>query len=100
MGNVGTLISFRVGSEDAEVLAKELDYNLNPETLMDLDKFNIFLKVMVDGIPSASHSAYTFEELGERYGQGEKMKRVSRARLGRPRVKIENTINRWLGYNL
>ncbi len=97
LGNVGTLISFRVGSEDAEVLAKEFDYNLNPETLMDLDKFNIYLKVMVDGVPSGSHSAHTYEELGERYGQGDKMKRVARARLGRPRAKVEATINRWLG---
>ena len=49
---------------------------------MDLDKFNIYLKVMVDGVPSASHSAHTFDELGETIQRQRILPPINASKLG------------------
>jgi len=59
MGNVGTLISFRVGVEDATYLAKEFQARFEPLDLMQLPNYHIYLKLMIDGMPSKPFSAVT-----------------------------------------
>jgi len=56
-GNVGTLISFRVGAEDAEYLAKEFFPVFNEEDLVSLPRYHIYLKLMIDGTTSNPFSA-------------------------------------------
>jgi type IV secretory pathway TraG/TraD family ATPase VirD4 len=51
-GNVGTLISFRVGANDAEYLSQEFEPILTKTDLISLPKFSIGLKMMIDGITS------------------------------------------------
>jgi energy-coupling factor transporter ATP-binding protein EcfA2 len=58
-GNVGTLISFRVGAADAEYLTKEFYPIFNIEDLIGLDKHSIYLKLMIDGTASPPFSATT-----------------------------------------
>ncbi len=58
-GNVGTLISFRVGAEDAEFLEKEFSPVFMASDLVNLPKFHIALKLMIDGITSRAFSART-----------------------------------------
>ena len=58
-GNVGTLITFRVGAEDAEFLEKEFTPYLTASDLVGLSKYNVYLKLMVDGLVSAPFSAET-----------------------------------------
>src|SRR6266478_2598358 len=57
LGNVGTLISFRVGVEDASYLAKEFQARFEPLDLMQLPNYHIYLKLMIDGMPSKPFSA-------------------------------------------
>jgi hypothetical protein len=57
LGNVGTLISFRVGPEDASVLAKEFQPKIGVEDLLNLPNRRIYLKLMIDGTPSRAFSA-------------------------------------------
>ena len=56
-GNVGTLISFRVGNSDAEILAKEFYPVFNQEDLVALSRFAMYLKLMIDGATSQPFSA-------------------------------------------
>jgi hypothetical protein len=58
-GNVGTLISFRVGSYDAEILEKEFAPEFTQEDLVNLGFAQIYLRLMIDGIGSRPFSART-----------------------------------------
>jgi energy-coupling factor transporter ATP-binding protein EcfA2 len=58
-GNVGTMIAFRVGATDAEVLEKEFTPAFTLEDLVNLGFAQIYLKLMIDGLTSAPFSATT-----------------------------------------
>ncbi|MEK9154553.1 MAG: type IV secretion system DNA-binding domain-containing protein [Patescibacteria group bacterium] len=60
-GNVGTLVCFRVGATDAEFLEKELMPEFNAQDLVNLSKYNIYLKLMIDGMASKAFSAQTLD---------------------------------------
>jgi len=57
LGNAGTLISFRVGAEDAAYLAKEFQPTFDVHDLISLPNHSIYLKLMIDGEPSGAFSA-------------------------------------------
>lgn len=59
LGNVGTLISFRVGAEDAGYVSREFDERFEPSDLLNLQNRHIRLKLMIDGQPSKPFSATT-----------------------------------------
>lgn len=59
LGNVGTLISFRVGMSDAEILAKEFYPTFSAADLIRLSNHHVYLKLMIDGMPSEPFSAST-----------------------------------------
>lgn len=56
-GNVGTLISFRVGAKDAEYLAKEFHPAFSEDDLVNLPRYSMYLKLMIDGATSKPFSA-------------------------------------------
>jgi hypothetical protein len=62
-GNVGTLISFRVGAEDAEFLEKEFMPEFVQQDLVNLAKANVYVKLMIDGVSSRPFSAETLPPL-------------------------------------
>ncbi|KKU19281.1 MAG: hypothetical protein UX29_C0007G0001, partial [Parcubacteria group bacterium GW2011_GWA2_46_10] len=59
-GNVGTMITFRVGAEDAEALEKEFEPEFMMNDLVNLPNFNIYVKLMINGASSKPFSASTF----------------------------------------
>ena len=59
LGNAGTIISFRLGMEDAEILAKEFYPIFAPVDLVSLPNHQIYLRLMVDGMASLPFSADT-----------------------------------------
>lgn len=97
-GNVGTIITFRVGAEDAEFLEPEFAPEITIEDFVNLGKYHIYLKLMIDGITSAPFSATTLPpmELIEP-SQKEKIINVSRERYSVPRSVIEEKITKWSG---
>ncbi|MFA6919264.1 MAG: type IV secretion system DNA-binding domain-containing protein, partial [Patescibacteria group bacterium] len=101
-GNVGTLICFRVGAGDAEILVKEFTPFFLEEDLVNLPAFNIYLKLMIDGIASDPFSAATLPPLFEDMlsGNSDKVIKVSRERYAHPRAVVEDKINRWSGIDL
>lgn len=58
-GNVGTMVTFRVGAFDAEVLEKEFSPTFTAEDLVNLGFTQIYLKLMIDGVASRPFSATT-----------------------------------------
>jgi hypothetical protein len=59
LGNVGSLLSFRLGPEDAQTIAREFEPVFVPEDLVNLPNHDIYLKLMIDGSPSRPFSATT-----------------------------------------
>ncbi len=59
LGNAGTIISFRVGAEDASYVAKEFQARFEPLDLMQLENHHVYIKLMIDGMPSKPFSAVT-----------------------------------------
>ncbi len=59
LGNVGTLLSFKVGAEDAKYLAREFYPVFNESDLVNLPNHHIYLKLMIDGKTSQPFSAET-----------------------------------------
>jgi type IV secretory pathway TraG/TraD family ATPase VirD4 len=57
LGNIGTLISFRVGTEDAQLLAREMYPVFTMEWFINLPNHSFFIKLMIDGVPSKPFSA-------------------------------------------
>ena len=60
LGNVGSIILFRVGPEDAPLLAREFEPHLRAEDLLRLPNYHMYLKLMVDGAVTKPFSATTF----------------------------------------
>src|SRR5688500_11007914 len=58
-GNVGTIISFRIGAQDAEYLVKEFYPVINENDLINLPRYSMYLKLMIDGATSQPFSAST-----------------------------------------
>lgn len=58
-GNVGTMVTFRVGAFDADVLEKEFEPKFYAQDLVNLGFTQIYLKLMIDGVSSQPFSATT-----------------------------------------
>ncbi len=97
IGNVGTLVTFRVGSTDAEILAKEFAPTFIETDLVNLTKFQIYLKLMIDGVASQPFSANTLSPINISTNSAEKVIKVSRERYATSRENIEDKIMRWTG---
>ncbi len=96
-GNVGTIMAFRVGGGDAEALAKEFAPVFMEEDIVNLAKYRIILKLMIDGVASQPFSAMTMPPIGSPTGVSERVIRVSRERYAQNRSVIEDKIIRWSG---
>ncbi|MCG2722759.1 MAG: type IV secretion system DNA-binding domain-containing protein [Thermodesulfovibrionales bacterium] len=98
-GNCGTLISFRVGAEDAECLEKEIG-TFTEENFCSLPKYHIYLRLMIDGVAGEAFSAITLppEKLRDAGVNAEKIIRVSREKYAKKRHSVEEKIHRGSGY--
>ncbi|MBS4014770.1 MAG: type IV secretion system DNA-binding domain-containing protein [Bacteroidetes bacterium] len=96
-GNVGTLTAFRVGAIDAEALAKEFMPRFDEMDLVNLDNYEIYVKLMIDGITSEAFSAVTLPPLAQLAGVADKIIKVSRERYTEDRRIVEEKISRWAG---
>lgn len=98
-GNAGTIISFRVGASDAEFLEKEFEPVFMTNDLVNLPKYNIYLKLMIDGVAGDAFSATVLPpiELQETAENMEKVIRISRERYATNKQEVEDKIRRWSG---
>ncbi|MDB5204356.1 MAG: hypothetical protein JWP09_384 [Candidatus Taylorbacteria bacterium] len=95
-GNVGTMITFRVGAFDAEFLEKEYGPFFTAQDLVSLGFAQIYLKLMIDGVSSRPFSAITLAPLAKPdHNLREKIIELSRQTFARRRVDVENEIKAW-----
>ena len=97
-GNVGTIIAFRVGAADAAFMENEFMPRFTPEDLVNLTKFQIYLKLMIDGASSEPFSANTLSPIGSPTGTTDKVIKVSRERYAAKRKEVEDKVIRWSGF--
>ncbi|HEX3095538.1 MAG TPA: type IV secretion system DNA-binding domain-containing protein [Patescibacteria group bacterium] len=97
-GNVGTMVVFRVGAADAEYLETEFEPHFAPTDIVNIPKYNVILKLMINGIASDPFTAQTLQ-VDESWftGNAEKVIKVSRERYANPAAEVEDKINRWMG---
>jgi len=95
-GNVGTIISFRVGPEDSKYLEGEFNPPFDRNNLVNLPKYHVYLKLMVDGTTSHPFSALTFpsSQIGQVKGNKEKIIKVSRRFYAKDKSKVEAHISK------
>ncbi len=98
-GNVGTMIIFRVGADDADFLEKEFEPEFTCQDLVNLPNYNIYLKLMIDGVTSRPFSAVTLPPIKVDLSLGikDKIIETSRKLYTRPRQEVEDEISRWSG---
>jgi len=57
-GNCGTIISFRIGASDAEILTSEFGTVVDSIDIINLPRYSVYIKLMIDGESSPPFSAY------------------------------------------
>ncbi|MEK7643187.1 MAG: type IV secretion system DNA-binding domain-containing protein [Patescibacteria group bacterium] len=98
-GNVGTMITFRVGAADAEFLEKEYAPEFEIQDLVNLPNYNIYLKLMVNGVTSRPFSALTLPSVKLTNSADPTARIIERSRhlYARSRKEVEAEIDQWSG---
>ena len=94
-GNVGTLMCYVLGQEDAEIMAKEFDPIFTPTDIINLGRFQLYMKIMADNQQSSPFSAVALPPIEDGVGSKDEVIARSRANYGRPRRAVEDAIRRW-----
>jgi len=100
MGNVGTILAFRIGAADAEAMTLEFAPYFDEEDLVNLAKYDTYLKLMIDGVASNPFSATTLSPLEHWLKETDNVGKIiqtNRERYGKPRELVEDKIARWSG---
>ena len=96
-GNVGTMIVFRVGAADAEELVKEFTPTFTEEDIVNLPKYEMYLKLMIDGVSSDPFSARGLPPLAEaeKTENTQKVIDFTRHKYASRKDEVEEKILRW-----
>lgn len=94
-GNTGSMMSFRIGVEDSEIMAKEFAPTFNEFDLLNIDRYNAFVKLMVQGTASKPFNMATYplpKATTEQKQTADAIRQLSRLKFGRPRAEVEMEI--------
>ena len=98
LGNIGTVISGRLGITDAEILQKKFMPTFDAEDLTKLPNYQTIASVMINGVPSAAFSMSLVPPMGKSSDQlRDALKKLSATKYGRPRAQVEKEIFARLG---
>ncbi len=95
-GNVGTLVAFRVGAVDAEELVKEFTPIFEEEDILNLPKYEFYIKLMIDGVASSPFSARGLPPLSDEERTNNLQKAIdwTRQTYAKPQKEVEEEIMR------
>ncbi|MEI6729145.1 MAG: type IV secretion system DNA-binding domain-containing protein [bacterium] len=97
-GNVGTIITFRLGSQDAIEIARELGSTISSQTLISLERTQIALKISIEGKVSEAFIANSIPPIFEKLdGNANQIIAISRQRYTVSKELISKEINDWFG---
>ncbi len=93
-GNVGTFLAFRTGGEDVEFLEeKQFAPDIVAQDLLNLPNYNIYLRLMIDGVPSRPFSAITLPPIPKpEISYADEIIENSREIYATPRAEVEKAI--------
>jgi hypothetical protein len=92
-GNVGTIVSFRVGQNDVDGLTRYFQPLFGTDDLLRVPNWNTVVRTLVNGVPTQPFSMATLPPLGEPNPQlGKALKQLSFAKYGKPKKKAEELI--------
>jgi hypothetical protein len=101
-GNVGTMMAYRVGPDDAEYLETQLD-PFTKSDLMNNSVGNYYMKLLIDGHPTNSFSVNLpwdkVQEMPKYEGVADKIRELSRQKYGVPVAQVEEYINKRAGFD-
>lgn len=90
LGNIGTVISGRIGITDAEILVKKFSPTFDVEDLTRMPNFQTIASVMIQDVPSAPFSMSLLPPLGKSNPElRDKLKQLSALKYGKPRAEVE-----------
>lgn len=98
-GNVGSMISFRVGVPDANFLQNEFAPTFNETDLTNIEKYNVYMKTIVNNEPVPPFSMSLYKDMAAQDAQknpklAATLRELSRLKYGRPRHLVEEEIGR------
>lgn len=98
-GNVGTFVAFRTGAEDVTFLEeKQFGPDILAQDLLNLPNYNVYLRLMIDGVPSRPFSAITLPPVPRpEVSYTDEISEYSRKTYGMPRAQVEEAIARATG---
>ena len=98
-GNVGTMMAYKIGAQDAEYMAKEMSPVFSDQDLVNIDKFKAVMKLSIDTQPSKPFSIIPLNPYLEKgdHEAAEAYKQLSRLKYGRDKEFVEREIFRRLG---
>lgn len=92
-GNMGTMVSFRIGQNDVESLAKYYSPIFDGDDLLRIPNYNTIVRTMINGVPTNPFSMATIPPLGSPNRKlGQAMKQLSYAKYARPRSVVDAEI--------
>lgn len=93
-GNMGTIVSFRVGQNDVEALTKYFQPTFDEEDLLRVPNYNTIVRTLIGGVPTQPFSMATLPGLGTPNPRlSDALKQLSAAKYGRPKAVVEKEIN-------
>jgi len=97
-GNVGTIMSFKVGADDAEYMAKEYAPVLSQQDVIGIPNFSCYCKLAINNVPSRPFSLTTIYDESDRNEKlGGLIKEYSRMKYGRKKVFVDQEIEDRIG---
>jgi len=92
-GNIGTIVSFRIGQNDVDTLSRYFQPLFDGDDLLRVPNFNTIVRTLISGVPTQPFSMATLPTLGK---PNEKLsvalKQLSAAKYGRPKARVEEEI--------
>lgn len=92
-GNMGTIVSFRIGQNDVEAMTRYFQPQFNADDLLRVPNYNTIVRTLIKGVPTQPFSMATIPSIGTPNKELEDaLKQLSSAKYGRPRQVVENEI--------
>ncbi len=101
-GNVGSLVSFQIGSDDAEEMSLQFEEMVSAKDILSLPKYHAYTRLMIDGVPSKPFSVSTLPppQSDHNSQKTETLLKMSRERYSEKRAVVEEKIAKWTSAGL
>lgn len=92
-GNIGTIVSFRIGQNDVDTVGKYFQPIFEAEDLLRVPNYNAIVRTLIGGVPTSPFTMASLPQLGSPNNRlAEALKQLSAAKYGRPRSEVEKEI--------